>query len=443
FKISENFVAKLCQKYSVKIVIDRNLRNKVKKISKVMKFLSFLIFCVFMHATWAGDDKQIHLEDIERDTLISETDRSKPQDDKEQSQQSTQHIQLSYSKNPQDIFVTPMPGRHASKDSPSELRSQLYHLPKVHESDQTYTVPAKQTLIHPIIGGSQPIQPVIAPQPQYIYIQSPQAHQSFLPQPQAFVMVPYATQYTQHQSPIHVPQHSVLSQPQIAPPTPAVINYSHGSTSPPNHHQSYQNLKSVEYSLPSTAAPLQTSVDYKHVTPITIVPKKTLPSVSTTSFQQFYSPGLEYHYTESLPVTKYSPQQTFTYQQAPAHNYIPQSQAFNYYHVGPSAAYNTRHQSHGFMESYVPNLMTYSRPQHHHQSSQYKNNYHPTQYQQSHHHIPQQLFTPTQIPHYAPYPSPQAYNTIQYSVPLPAYDHSKRSTSKATATLSVKAPKAN
>lgn len=69
-------------------------------------------------------------------------------------------------------------------DSPAELRSQLYHLPKVHESDQTYTVPAKQTLIQPIIGGGQPIQQVLAPQPQYIYIQSPQHHQQYMPQAQ-------------------------------------------------------------------------------------------------------------------------------------------------------------------------------------------------------------------------------------------------------------------
>lgn len=69
-------------------------------------------------------------------------------------------------------------------DSAADLRTQLYHLPKVHESDQTYTVPAKQTLLQPIIGGSQPIQPVLTPQPQYIYVQSPHANQPYMPQAQ-------------------------------------------------------------------------------------------------------------------------------------------------------------------------------------------------------------------------------------------------------------------
>lgn len=68
-------------------------------------------------------------------------------------------------------------------DSPSEIRSQLYHLPKVHEAD-TYSVPAKQTLLQPIIGGGQPIQPILTPQPQYIYIQSPQHHTPYMPQAQ-------------------------------------------------------------------------------------------------------------------------------------------------------------------------------------------------------------------------------------------------------------------
>jgi hypothetical protein len=96
----------------------------------------------------------------------------------------------------------------------------------------------------------------------------------------------------------------------------------------------------------------------------------------------------------------------------------------------------TKHQSNQ-LDSYVP-----------YRQQQYKN-YYPSQYQQNHHHYsstqgPQHLFTPSHASHYAPYPSAQAYNTIQYSVPMPGIDvHSKRSTSKATATLSVKAPKAN
>lgn len=272
-------------------------------------------------------------------------------------------------------------------------------------------------------------------------------------------MVPYASHYTPEQSPIHVQQHHhhhpVLPQPQLATPTPTVYTYSHA---PINSHQqpSYQAVKSIEYSVPSSGVtPLQTSVDYKGSAAIPIVPRKTLPSISTTSFQQFYSPGLEYHYSEAVPITKLAPQSSYSYQHAPAQNfhsnYFSQTPSYSYY-SGPSSLTSTyaKHQSTGLLDAYVPNLVTYARqPQH---QQQYKS-YYPTQYQQNHQQqqqhqystaqIPQQLFTPSQSSSYAAYPSTQAYNTIQYSVPLPPYDHSKRSTSKATATLSVKAPKSN
>jgi bisphosphoglycerate-independent phosphoglycerate mutase (AlkP superfamily) len=50
------------------------------------------------------------LEDIERDTLIRENERD---ESKELAPQPTQHIQLSYSNNPQDVFVTPTPSGNA------------------------------------------------------------------------------------------------------------------------------------------------------------------------------------------------------------------------------------------------------------------------------------------------------------------------------------------
>lgn len=266
----------------------------------------------------------------------------------------------------------------------------------------------------------------------------------------AFVMLPYASHYTPHQPSIQLPQQPVLAQPHISTPSPTVYTYSHGPTTQ-HHQQSYQTMKSIEYTLPSTVTPLQTSVDYKHSAPVTIVPKKTLPSISTTSFQQYYSPGLEYHYTEAMPVTKLAPHPSYNFQHAPGQNYhhtsyVSQAPSYNYYHTGPgalatsSAVYN-KHQSSGLLESYVPSVLTYARQQQHLQPPQFKT-YYPTQYHQSHQYspaaIPQQLFSPAHSSHYAAYPSSQVYNTIQYSVPLPPYDHSKRSTSKATATLSVK-----
>lgn len=257
-------------------------------------------------------------------------------------------------------------------------------------------------------------------------------------------MVPYQQQHyqaPQHQ--VQVQHHHHLPQPQVSAPTPTVYTYSHAPTSA-THHPSYQILKSQEYNIGSTVLPLQTHVDYKHTGQhIPIVPRKTLPSIHTTSFQQYYSPGLEYHYTEAMPVTKLTPQPSYSYQHAVSNyhqaNYVSQSPSYSYYQSGPSATYN-KHQSTGLLDSYVPSIVTYARQQQ--PATQYKN-YYPTQYSSSH--MPQQLFTPAHPPSYSPYPSPQAYNTIQYSVPLPPYDHSKRSTSKATATasLSVKAPKTN
>lgn len=58
--------------------------------------------------TRGEDDKQIKLEDIERDTLSREDDVNVQKEP-----QPTQHIQLSYSNNPQDVFVTPTPSRYA------------------------------------------------------------------------------------------------------------------------------------------------------------------------------------------------------------------------------------------------------------------------------------------------------------------------------------------
>jgi len=75
----------------------------------------------------AADDKQIQLEDIERDMLVDEKERTGDEDqqqlNKELSPQPTQHIQLSYSNDPQDVFVTPQPqGRYKSVGERVECR---------------------------------------------------------------------------------------------------------------------------------------------------------------------------------------------------------------------------------------------------------------------------------------------------------------------------------
>lgn len=233
----------------------------------------------------------------------------------------------------------------------------------------------------------------------------------------AYVMVPFAQQYHYASStPVH--HHSVLPTP-----TPTVITYSHGSTVPPPHHH---------HSSPYQPLPAS-SEEFKNIQ--TIVPKNKLPSLETTSFQQYYSPGVEFHYTEMVPITKLAYHHPGA--PSPIHNYHASSNlvpggghSFNYF-ISPASSHsssfpNKHHQSPNHYMSSFKNHLPYHR------------NYFPTS--SSHHQPPQQpLFTPAQS-HYTPYPSNHAYNTIQYSVAMPPYDHSKRST-KATASLTVKAPK--
>lgn len=68
-----------------------------------------MLFCVLMHASLA--DKPIQLEDIEHDNLLSEGERG-GELSKELISAPTQHIQLSYSNNPQEAFVTPSPDHY-------------------------------------------------------------------------------------------------------------------------------------------------------------------------------------------------------------------------------------------------------------------------------------------------------------------------------------------
>ena len=69
-----------------------------------------MVFCVLMHTSLA--DKPIQLEDIEHDNLLSEGERGGGLS-KELISTPTQHIQLSYSNDPQDVFATPSKERYA------------------------------------------------------------------------------------------------------------------------------------------------------------------------------------------------------------------------------------------------------------------------------------------------------------------------------------------
>ena len=83
-------------------------------------------------------------------------------------------------------------------------------------------------------------------------------------------------------------------QQQMPPqaPSPHLFTYS----GPENSPNTYPLKSSVEYAEGPSVAPLQTSVDYapKNVAAIQFEVKKQ----PTTTFQQYYSPGVEYHYSE-------------------------------------------------------------------------------------------------------------------------------------------------
>jgi hypothetical protein len=68
--------------------------------------LTVAIFAL-LHTSWAGDEKQIKLEDIEQDTLKNE--EGEVEQEPKELIQPTQHIELNYSNEPQDVFVTPQP----------------------------------------------------------------------------------------------------------------------------------------------------------------------------------------------------------------------------------------------------------------------------------------------------------------------------------------------
>lgn len=163
---------------------------------------------------------------------------------------------------------------------------------------------------------------------------------------------------------------------------------------------SYQSLRSLPYSEDfKSVTPLQTSVDYKKGVNFPIVSKKTLPSVATTSFQQYFSPGLEYHYTESVPVHNVNSYQS---------SVTPETPFFDFY------------------KSYVPSSVPVS-----HHKNQYES-FLSKQFQQ----FPQDLSSQF----YTRMFSRPMYNTVQYSVQLPPYEHNnKRSASKPITMIIPKA----
>lgn len=298
-------------------------------------------------------------------------------------------------------------------------------------------------------------------------------------------MVPYTT----HQPAALVAPHSQQQViPQPAHPTPQVFTYSHGHsvTSPPHLSKNEINAHPS-----TTVAPLHQSgpqFGYNNkVAPIQFQIKKP----ATTSYQQYYSPGLEYHFSEVVPNKVGSQVYPASYNAPPT--VIPTQQSYQQSY--PQAVHYNQQQysqypSYNAINDYqkvtpFSNYITYARPQvaplkqqvnyqqqypqyqvpqtpqayNSHQTSQIYNSHQAPQSYNTHQ-VPQtynshqvihpqsQIYTTQQQQVYQPPPyhqsqqnyynpysasSSDAYNTIKYSVPLPPYDHSKRAVTKATA----------
>lgn len=80
----------------------------------LQRLLVIFAICLAMISSWTSAEQQIKLEDIERDTLIGESKKaaSDEKEDSTQTAENSQHIQLTYSGNPQDVYVTPQPGKY-------------------------------------------------------------------------------------------------------------------------------------------------------------------------------------------------------------------------------------------------------------------------------------------------------------------------------------------
>uniref|UniRef100_A0A182P517 Uncharacterized protein n=1 Tax=Anopheles epiroticus TaxID=199890 RepID=A0A182P517_9DIPT len=195
--------------------------------------------CLLLQARWvvAADhdpppgNRPIQLDDIERDNLNSERQVFKKEAIAQQhgasSSQSNNHYSVQIQHHPGSTagahssvkYVTPLPGSPAqtltyAKDhavpqqyvsiqqqqqhQPFQHHIQQQQVPQVHEDHSTYTVPSRQSLLQPVIGGGAPASPYLTPQPQYVYVQ---ARPQQLPQ--------YAADNNLPQSLLHIlPQNS-------------------------------------------------------------------------------------------------------------------------------------------------------------------------------------------------------------------------------------------
>ncbi|XP_062555504.1 uncharacterized protein LOC134220464 [Armigeres subalbatus] len=363
-------------------------------------------------------------------------------------------------------YVTPIPSgpsiTYAKEYNPQyqpQYQSQQ-KVPQVHEDHSTYTVPSRQSLIQPIIGGSAPAQTFLTPQPQYVYVQAQQQVQQPPPQ-QQLPQPPQQTQYAAHnlnlpQSLLHILPHHQGAYIMIPPTTgyyqqqPASAQqYAAYMSDPDNQVQTYSHGESGQHSpQPAfsgppapTPAPVQKAPGVIYATPSSTPaphrhqsPSSEFSIVKSVETPVYYSPDNHlnsppvFHFTHSPAKPSIQiHQETQTHYPSLTH---PNNGILNYFglqHKHPTS----------LLDSYVPSSLQLSPVKQFPFPPKPAPIYRPS-VPHFHHHLPptQQLFyqptypvSHTAYPIYPPHapslpaqPIPAAsapiYNTIAYSVPL-------------------------
>ncbi|XP_052869308.1 uncharacterized protein LOC128274984 [Anopheles cruzii] len=389
----------------------------------------------------AGHDpppnRPTQLDDIERDTLNSERQVFKKEAIAQQQQQQQQHgASSSQSNNHYSLqiqhhpgstaaahssvkYVTPLPAptqiTYPAKDhhlapqhyfhqqqqqqqqpvqqlqyQPHQLHQhqQLHHqpVPQVHEDHSTYTVPSRQSLLQPVIGGSAPTSPYLTPQPQYVYVQArpqqlaavtspgqglPQSLLHILPQnSQAYIMIPTPAYYhqqqqqQQQQQPAHLPSSGAPTQaPHSAQQLAAYAN------DPDNHIETYSHGETGAQS-PSAPVPSPSLPSLPPQVPQATTPTPDIvyaPSASTpVPPHRHQSPSSEFsivksieqpiYYSHDLPPAPL-PSPAYSNKDFPQHSFVAP------YHQRPThlQPYHPHHEPHG---PQYPTFVPGSYPQH-------------------------------------------------------------------------------
>ncbi|XP_055641598.1 uncharacterized protein LOC129778607 [Toxorhynchites rutilus septentrionalis] len=406
-------------------------------------FIGFVIWFCFLQRTSAeqatAPNRPTNLEDIERDNLKNERHLAYTKNSVA-SQQS--HVSSSQGGNQYSFqiehhpggatshagfnYVTPIPSSRQASYFKEYTPQFPQKVPQVHEDHSTYTVPSRQSLVQPIIGGSAPTQTFLTPQPQYVYVQAqpqqiqqyanqnlPQSPAHALPQnQQAYIMVPTAY----YQPPHSAQQYAAF----VNDPNNHVQVYQHGATANGNLQQfnaplvQQAPIKShgIVYAQPAPAPPRQQSpsAEYsviKSVEPQMYLSNNHLPSPS----------GIQYSHSPAKPAIQIH-QETQTSYPSLSH---PNNGILNYLgvqHKSPTS----------LLDSYVPSGLQvspakpYAYPKYiPHYQPQNLNHYQPQLFYQPPHQATPHSPYPSYVPHGAApaqFPAAQGYNTIAYSVPL-------------------------